>query len=129
MKTLYFLLLTILLLTACDKPVESDVQIVDMQISKTTTPATATADQNIVSAVELVAPNSCYGFAYFTVYRQNFLLDIHAKGTIPVRPTMCLDYIRGIDTTLSVPVSSTGTYVLRFYNGDQLFTSDTVEVN
>jgi hypothetical protein len=71
----------------------------------------------------------CYHFAYFTVNKQQFLVDIHAIGTYPTKPTVCLQAFYYKDTTISIPTNVAGNYVLRFYNGDVLFKSDTVQVN
>jgi len=129
MKTPGFLLLTVLLLTACDKPILSDTQLTDLNIVQTTTPKTGTANQNIVSMIKVSGPDLCYSFAYFTVNKQQFLVDVHAIGTYPTKAGACPQAVYYKDTTLSLPLSSPGQYVLRFYNGTQLFKSDTVLVN
>ena len=129
MKTLLFLLLTTVSVIACDKPVESDVRLVDISIAQTTTPKTTTQSVGITCAVTVMGPDLCYNFAYFTVNKQQTVVDIHAVGTYPTRPGACPQAIYYKDTTLSVPTTAPGQYVLRFYNGSQLFKSDTVLVN
>ena len=118
-----------LLVTACDKPIISDISFKDLDIAQTNTPKTGIANQNIISHIKVSGPDLCYNFAYFTVNKQQFLVDIHAIGTYPTKPVGCATALYYKDTTLSVPVGSPGTYVLRFYNGSQLFKSDTVRVN
>jgi GH25 family lysozyme M1 (1,4-beta-N-acetylmuramidase) len=76
-----------------------------------------------------MGPDLCYHFAYFTLNRQQFLVDIHAIGTYPTKPTACPLAIYYKDTTLSIQANAVGKYVLRFYNGTQLFKADTVQVN
>jgi hypothetical protein len=76
-----------------------------------------------------MGPDLCYRFAYFTVNPQQFLIDIHAIGTFPTNPVGCAQAIYYKDTTLSLQPNVAGKYVLRFYNGSQLFKSDTVNVN
>jgi hypothetical protein len=129
MKTASLLLLTVLFVTSCDKPVFSDKQFTDLSIVQTTTPKTGTVNQNIVSNVKVSGPDLCYNFAYFTVNKQQFLVDVHTIGTYPTKPGACLQAVYFKDTTLSIPVTEAGQYVLCFYNGTQLFKSDTVQVN
>jgi len=129
MKTIYFLSMIILIVIACDKPVLSDTEFRDLSIVQTTTPKTGTVNQNIVTAIKVSGPDLCYRFAYFTVNQQQFLVDIHAKGTYPTEPGACAQAIYYKDTTLSIPVNTAGSFILRFYNSAQLFKSDTVVVN
>ena len=100
-----------------------------MEIVHTTTPKTSAVNQDIVSSIRVSGPDLCYRFAYFTVSRQQSFIDLHAVGTYPTKPGGCATAIYYKDTTLSVPVTTAGSYVLRFYNGSQLFKSDTVQVN
>lgn len=129
MKTLYFLLIAVLVVMACDKPILSDTQLTDLSIVQTTTPKTGTVNQNIVSTVKVSGPDLCYNFAYFTVNKQQFLIDVHAIGTYPTKQGACPQAIYYKDTTLTIPLTTAGQYLFRFYNGTQLFKSDTVQVN
>lgn len=129
MKTAYFSLLVSFIITSCDKPIESDVQFTDLSIVQTTTPKTGMVHQNIVSTIKVSGPDLCYHLAYFTVNQQQFLVDIHAIGTYPTKPGACAQAIYYRDTTLAIPVNTAGNYLIRFYNGTQMFKSDTVQVN
>jgi hypothetical protein len=129
MKTVYLLLLTTLFIIACDKPIESDTQFTELSFVQTNTPPNVALNQNIVTSVKVMGPDLCYRFAYFTVNPQQFLVDIHAIGTYPTKPTACATAIYYKDTTLSIQANATGKYVIRFYNGNQLFKADTVQVN
>jgi hypothetical protein len=129
LKTIYSVLLLAFLSTACDKPVESDTRFTDLSIVQTTTPKTGAVNNNIVSTIRVSGPDLCYRFAYFTVNKQQYFVDVHAMGTYPTKPGGCATALYFKDTTLSVPVSVAGSYILRFYNGTQLFRSDTVQVN
>lgn len=129
MKTVCLLLLTSFFIIACDKPIESDTQFTELSFTQTNTPVAATLGQNILSSVRVSGSDLCYRFAYFTVNQQQFLVDIHAIGTYPAKPTYCPQALYHKDTTLSIQTNAVGKYVLRFYNGDQLFKSDTVQVN
>ena len=129
MKTVYFLLLTLFNLLACDKPIQSGIRFTELSIVQTNTPLTGTINQNIVSTIRVSGPDLCYRFAYFTVNQQKLLADIHAIGSYPTEPMGCAQAIYNKDTTVSVRATTAGKYVLRFYNGSQLFKSDTVQVN
>jgi len=128
-KTVNFLMLIVFTLVACDKPIESNIGFTELNIIQTNTPATGTINQNIVSTIRVSGPDLCYRFAYFTVNQQQLLVDIHAIGTHPTEPMGCAQAIYNKDTTLSIPATTAGKYVLRFYNGSQLFKSDTLQVN
>jgi hypothetical protein len=129
MKTAYFLLVILFFINACDKPVESDSQFTELAIAQTTTSKTTTLAQGITSSIKVSGPDLCYRFAYFTVNQQQLFVDVHAFGTYPVKPTACAQAIYYKDTTLSIPTNTAGQYILRFYNNNQLFKADTVQVN
>ena len=128
-KTAYLLLTIIFIISSCDKPIQSDVQFTDLSIVETNTPKTGIIHQNIVSTIKVSGPDLCYHFAYFTVNQQQFLVDIHAIGTYPAKPGACPQAIYYKDTALAIPANTPGNYVIRFYNGTQMFKSDTVQVN
>lgn len=129
MRGLSFIVLIAALLFACDKPVESDFSFIELSFVQTNTPSNVAANQNIVSSVRVSGPDLCYRLEYFTVNVQQYLVDIHAIGSYPAKSGGCAQAIYYKDTTLSVPANVAGKYVLRFYNGNQLFKSDTVNVN
>jgi hypothetical protein len=129
MKTLYFLLVILFFINACDKPVEPDSQFTELTITQTTTPKTSTQGHGITSAIKVSGPDLCYRFAYFTVNQQQLYVDVHAFGTYPIKAAACAQAIYYKDTTLSIPTNTSGQYILRFYNNNQLFKADTVQVN
>jgi hypothetical protein len=128
-------LLCLCLLYACGKPsiVPPDTITTDLTITQVNSPGNVSQNQSIVSAIHMTGPNQCYRFSYLEVYQQTPLLyEIRAKGTIPNpdRGTVvCQPAVYEKDTTLSIPAHLTGKYVLRFFNGPQLFQVDTVRVN
>jgi len=122
MKTAY-LILILFIFFVCDKPIKSDVRFTKLNIVQTSTPATDT-NQNIVSTISVSGPELCYRFAYFTVNQQKLLVDIHVIGTYPTESMDCAQAIYN-----KVAATTAGKYVLRFFNGTQLFKSDTVQVN
>ncbi|HWI94141.1 MAG TPA: hypothetical protein VNT20_22865 [Flavisolibacter sp.] len=129
MKSISFFVLLATLVISCDKPIESDTQFTELSFAQTSTPANVAVNQNIVSSVRVMGPDLCYRFAYFTVNPQQFVVDIHAIGTYPTKPGGCATAIYYKDTTLVMQPNVAGKYVLRFYNGNQLFKADTVQAN
>ena len=134
-KTILASFSIIFLISACIKsePALPDTVLTDLTITQTTTPASVSANQNIVSDVKMSGPNQCYRFAQFDVYQQSPLLyDVRAKASIP-NPDKgnvnCAPPVYKKDTVLSIPTHLTDKCVLRFYNGSQLFKADTVQVN
>lgn len=127
---LILLLATVLVSCFRDPVVLSDTRLVNLTITETITPTSVTHTQPIVSNVKMTAPDLCYKFSQFIVVQENpFHYNINATGTYPNNPSGCPTAIYTKDTTLSIPTSMTGKYILRFYNGIQLFKADTVNVN
>ena len=110
-----------------------DTVLTDLEITQTNTPTAVPRLQSIVSTVHMRAPNLCYRFSHFQVAQINpVLYQINAKATIPnpdKNNAVCLPTVYQKDTTLSIPTTVAGKYVLRFFNGTQLFRVDTVVVN
>ena len=125
-----FLLLAALVFAGCDTPVGDTLRIVDLTITKTTTPKISNVENGITSQVTCSGNNLCYNFLHFTVSKQTAnVFDIRAKGTYPDGDPICAMAIYSKDTTLKLSTPTAGEYVVRFYNGDNLFKSDTMQVN
>lgn len=135
-------LFVLLLLMSCSKTVTepetemnkqqgTDETLVNLTITATTTPATASMEGNIVSSVRCVGPNLCYKFKTFEVKETAAReFEIRAKGTFPSgENVVCAQAIYSVDTTVSIKPTTTGQYTLRFYNGTTLFKTDVVQVN
>ena len=132
-----FFAISLLVITAISCSKESvflpDTVLTDLEITQTNTPTAVPRLQSIVSTVHMRAPNLCYRFSHFQVAQINpVLYQINAKATIPnpdKNNAVCLPTVYQKDTTLSIPTTVAGKYVLRFFNGTQLFRVDTVVVN
>jgi hypothetical protein len=129
-KAIASLSIGMLLFHACTK---SDSRIAadfkEMAIVKTVTPGSAVKSNDIVSVVTCQGPDLCYRFSHFAVTEAgNKTFDIRAKANYPGAPAVCAQAIYRVDTTFRITVSDVGTYYLRFYNGNELFKTDTVGV-
>jgi hypothetical protein len=136
MKAGYLLFIFILAgITSCDKPslVPPDTLVTDLTITQVVVPLSVSQNQPLTSTIRMTGANQCFRFSHFEVFQQNpTLFDVRAKATIPNpdRGTVvCQPPVYTKDTILSIPVHLTGKHVLRFYNGPQLFETDTVQVN
>lgn len=135
MRFLFFCIALILFITACHKGPAyiPDTVITDLTIVQTNTPSPIAQNQNIVSSVSMRGPNLCYRFSHLEIVQETPLLfNIRAKATIPnpdKGSATCQQTTYSKDTTFTIPTHFTGKHVLRFFNGGQLFKTDTVQVN
>ena len=105
----------------------------NLEIVSTSTPATALLGQNIISNVRCQIPSISgsvifQGFDIQETASRQFNLKARAlfknwntQITMPV--------IWTLDTTSSIKTTTTGRYILNFYNSTKLLKSDTVQVN
>ena len=129
MKTYSFLIL-IFLLAGCVTPVGDGRRVVDLIINSTNTPKTTSVLQGITSDIRVNGADLCYKFEYFEVKNpSNLIFEINAKGSFPEGNPVCAQAIYSKDTIVRIQPPVPGTYVLKYYNGNTLFKSDTVTVN
>ena len=105
----------------------------NLEITSTNSPLTGTVGQNIISSVTCQLPSisgsvKFQGFdikevtsRQFHITAKAFFKDWNTQISMPV--------IWTLDTTSSIRTTSSGIYILNFYNSTQLFKSDTVQVN
>lgn len=119
-------------LTSCLGNSEMPEPIVydDLAIMSTTTPKIIKIGDIVTSKISCQLPNSCYTFSGFQVMEVgNNSLAIRAKGrNIAKEGTPCADVIVPVDTVIKLKPIITGKIILKFYNKETLFKSDTVEV-
>jgi hypothetical protein len=135
MKKTGILLFAVLAFASCRKSADATTDnaarvSTNLQITSTQTPATASQGETIISRVKSYGPNLCYKFdrmdVQTTATRE---YAIRSLGTVPSGDPVCAQALMQVDTTISIPTATSGTYILRFYNGTQLFKADTVQVN
>lgn len=135
MKKIVFAGIAILGLAAClktnDLPQSARI-LVPLTITATNLPDTANSGDTISANIRVTGPNQCYRFEGFESFNAgDKQYDVQAIGSKPnpqVSDTTCpgAAYIK--DTTFKFRLTVTGKYVLRFYNGQQLFSADTVVI-
>lgn len=133
MKKIVFIAFAMVGLVACLKTnniPQSDRILVPITISATNLPDTANVGDTIVAAVRVTAPNLCYRFEGFDSFNSGEKqYDIQAVGSKPnpeLPSTGCEQTVYVKDTTFKFKLPFTGKYVLRFYNGQQIFSADTL---
>lgn len=120
----------VLALAGCEKTENTTPGpvLADLQFTKTTTPSNQSQQEGIVSQVKAYGPNLCYKFSKIdikeTATRE---FDIRLKAT--VTGDVCAQALYNVDTTVKVNAAAKGKYLLHFYSQQQLFKTDTVQVN
>ena len=123
----------IIFLNSCTKNKEPDTVLTDLIFISTNTPTAGIQGQDIISIVKCYGPNLCYKFSKFEIIETTLRqFQIKAKATYPNSnkgDIVCLQAIYTVDTTVKINAATKGQYILRFYNPNGLFKSDTVQVN
>ncbi|MDB5253051.1 MAG: hypothetical protein JWP27_2220 [Flaviaesturariibacter sp.] len=128
MKRILFLL--VVGLAACDPPVIDDSGYGTLGFSHVQTTRTTTTSAGIQSSVQVSGSNLCYSFTNFQVLQlTDRSFNVFAKGQVPTSQSICAQAIYTKDTTLLIPVTQPGSYIVNFMNPLGLFRSDTIQVN
>lgn len=116
-------------LVACKKEHKTSEEK-DLIIHQTNTAAHIPLGQPITSSVAYYY-GPCDGLKGIEITPSSgTTFEIRIKGyRQPEGVIACADVIFSKDTTLSIPVTSKGQYILKFYNRNEVFKSDTVQVN
>ena len=130
-RTLIFLFLVGAIWVACDKEKQdNDSRLIPLTITATDSPESISKGETIVSNIRCSGTDLCYKFEKFEITgKASRVFEVRAKATYPQQPVACPQAIYNIDTTLAIPTTSSGQYVIRFYNENDLFKTDTVIVN
>lgn len=124
------LLFTFVILGACSKSNKQENCITFLTIGEVITPSVSTLSAGITSSIKAYGPNLCYSFKDVEIHQSGEkIFDIKVRANIPCRPTVCLEAIYKTSTSIKINTPATGTYILRFYNNNLVFKSDTVVVN
>jgi hypothetical protein len=134
MRQIIFLSIILTLLGACkEREIQPATISVDLTIIQTNTPTTQAQGQEIISNVKCSGSDLCFKFSKFEISETKPReFAIKAKSTYPncsIGDCVCLQAIYYIDTTVNIKTSTKGQYILRFYNSNFLFKSDSVQVN
>ncbi|MBE7172794.1 MAG: hypothetical protein INR73_19620 [Williamsia sp.] len=104
----------------------------DLIFEKTNTPVSQTQKEGITSQVKAYGPNLCYRFSNLDIQEigtREFEIRAKATNAGSKNGVACALALYYIDTTIKINATTTGKYLLRFYNKQQLFKTDTVQVN
>lgn len=122
----------IVIFCSCSKQQSVSTFSGNLPIVSTSTPKTALVGQGIISNVrcELTSVSGSLEFQGFNINEvTNRQYNLSAKALYKNwRSDVALPVVWTLDTTLSIKPTTTGQYVLHFYNATQLVKSDTVEV-
>jgi hypothetical protein len=134
MRQIIIFLIIFFFFSSCKKRhVEPDKVTVDLTIIKTNTPITQTQGQDIISNIKCTGSDLCFHFSNFEINETKPReFSIKAKATYPncsIGDCVCLQAIYNVDTTVNIKTITNGQYILRFYNNNLLFKTDTVQVN
>lgn len=130
----FFVVLFSLTLYSCTKK-EEIVKTFNgnLPIVSTSTPTTALVGQNIISNVrcELSSVSGSVIFQGFDIKETSTRqFSLTAKALYKDWNTqIAMPVIWTLDTTSKINTTTTGQYILKFYNSTQLVKSDTVQVN
>ena len=127
-------MLIALLFAGCNKNTDKNTNkstcIAGFVITKTTTTSPVLVADGINTDITSYGANSCYTFSYTEVKQAaGNIFEIRSIGKVTCGPTVCADVFIGARDTVHISTPLAGTYILRFYNPNSLFKSDTVRVN
>jgi hypothetical protein len=129
----YLTIAAIILITSsffCTKEKDDGLCQVNLTIISTQTPASVSAGSDISSLVKCSGSDLCYRFTHAAVKNvAPRVYEIRTLGTYPCKPAICALAIYYNESPVSIPTTVSGQYILRFFNGNTLFSTDTVAVN
>jgi hypothetical protein len=129
MKNLYFSLLLAILFVSCKKGKE-DTCKADLAFNKITISNSSSAATGIQFQAEAYGANLCYSFSHFAISKTgDKTYDIYAKASIPCGQPVCAEALYFTSNTGKIEGVAAGTYTLRFYSNDSLFTTISVTIN
>ncbi len=113
--------------------IEQNTVFVDLWFVSVNTSKNVSAGQDIISQVTCSGSDLCYRFSHFEIkepYPREFYITAKATYPNPKKgDIVCLQTIYNKDTSVSIPASAAGKYVLHFLNDDEVIKTDTVQVN
>jgi hypothetical protein len=128
MKTL--LIATIVFLfVSCEKEKE-DTCTANLAFNKVTISNNSNVATGIQFQAEAYGPNLCYSFSRYDIQKiGDKTYDIYAKASIPCGQPVCAQALYFTSNPGKIEGVTAGTYTLRFYSDDNLFTSLSVTIN
>ncbi|MBL7722595.1 MAG: hypothetical protein JNK27_00530 [Chitinophagaceae bacterium] len=128
MKTV--LLATIVMLLVSCKKGKEDTCTTDLAFNKITISNNSSVATGIQFQAEAYGANLCFSFSRYDIQKMgDKTYDIYAEASIPCGQPVCAQALYFTSNTGKIEGLTAGTYTLRFYNNDNLFTSLSVTIN
>jgi len=133
MSKIIIVVVFLIFLVGCKKETVATSTLANLVFTSVNTPVIANQGKDITSKVKFYAPDLCYHFSGFQIKEVAPLqFEISARATYPnslAGDIVCLQVVTYFDTTVNIPTTVKGKYILRYYNSNLLFKADTVAVN
>ena len=101
-----------------------------LEITSTNTPKTATASAGITTVIHGYGSNLCFSFTGTEMTpRESNVVQVKLKGKFPCGPAVCAQALLNVRDTVTINTQQTGSYYLKFFNGNFLVKTDPVIVN
>lgn len=131
MKLIAISLFLLLSAFSCNKNDDNPGQCdTDLVITDTRTPATTTIAAGINSIIESYGANLCYSFSKTEILEQpGKIFHIRSKGKVICGKPICAQALFQATDSVKITIPASGIYFLKFYNDNNHFKTDTVQVN
>lgn len=101
-----------------------------LMITATRTPVRATIAEGINLGIESYGANLCYSFSHTEILEKlGKIFQIRSKGKVTCGKPICAQALYQANDSVRIAISVSGTYLLKFYNDNTHFKTDTVQVN
>jgi hypothetical protein len=127
MRTL--LVATIVMLFVSCKKEKAGTCTADLVFNKVAISNSSSVATGIQFQAESYGANLCYSFSHFAITKTgDKTYDIYAKASIPCGQPVCAEALYFTSNTGKIEGVTAGTYTLRFYSYDAVFTSISVTI-
>lgn len=128
-NSIIILLLAVLASVSCQREDTNDCEGY-LTFTQVNVPATASAGTGIPFDTEVTGANLCYHFSRYIIDRITLnSYEVRAYGSVPCEKSICAQAIYTARPAGLIGDIPPGTYTIRFYNGDALYSTATVVVN
>lgn len=129
MRNLYSGILMVILFVSCKKDKDTKCSA-DLAFNKVSISNSSSVATGIQFQAEAYGPNLCYSFSRYVIQKvSDKTYDIHAEASIPCGQPVCAQALYFTSNSGKIENLTAGTYTLRFYSDDSLFTSLSVTIN
>jgi|CXWL01.1.fsa_nt_gi hypothetical protein len=132
MKLIVVSFFLLVLSFSCNKDEDNNPRQCDtyLVIAATRTPARTTIAAGINSGIESFGANLCYSFSHTEVLEKpGKIFEIRSKGKVTCGKPICAQALYQANDSVRITIAASGTYLLKFYNDNTHFKTDTVLVD